>query len=139
MPLSNSLAVAEQPRIEFLLQQDRQGDFRQRMEAIRHGKDTFYDSPQKERAFSLNSQSIISFSLVGQVIVSKVFIGNSMPFRDGDLGDISRYPKVYSVYRNVDAKSKPPASDGIQVIVWYIKTFLYRSVFLHLFVFHSSI
>uniref|UniRef100_A0A3B3D7C6 Leucine rich repeat containing 9 n=1 Tax=Oryzias melastigma TaxID=30732 RepID=A0A3B3D7C6_ORYME len=85
VPLSNSLAVAEQPRIEFLLQQDRQGDFRQRMEAIRHG----------------------------QVIVSKVFIGNSMPFRDGDLGDISRYPKVYSVYRNVDAKSKPPASDDL--------------------------
>uniref|UniRef100_A0A3P9HJB9 Leucine rich repeat containing 9 n=1 Tax=Oryzias latipes TaxID=8090 RepID=A0A3P9HJB9_ORYLA len=81
-PLSNSLAVAEQPRIEFLLQQDRQGDLRQRTEAIRHG----------------------------QVIVSKVFIGNSMPFRDGDLGDISRYPKVYSVYRNLDVKSKPSAT-----------------------------
>uniref|UniRef100_A0A8C7XFC1 Leucine rich repeat containing 9 n=1 Tax=Oryzias sinensis TaxID=183150 RepID=A0A8C7XFC1_9TELE len=93
----------------------------------------------QQKGFFVEFPSIISFLLVGQVIVSKVFIGNSMPFRDGDLGDISRYPKVYSVYRNLDVISKPSAThDGIQFIVWYKKNILYSAVFLHLFVFRSS-
>uniref|UniRef100_A0AAQ5ZN19 Leucine rich repeat containing 9 n=1 Tax=Amphiprion ocellaris TaxID=80972 RepID=A0AAQ5ZN19_AMPOC len=35
-----------------------------------------------------------------QVIVSKVFVGNSMPIREGELMDRSSYPRVFSVYRN---------------------------------------
>uniref|UniRef100_A0A3Q0T553 Leucine rich repeat containing 9 n=1 Tax=Amphilophus citrinellus TaxID=61819 RepID=A0A3Q0T553_AMPCI len=76
IPLSNSLSVSEQSRIEYALRQARQGDTKRSMDTMpfRHG----------------------------QVIVSKVFVGNSMPIRDGEPVDRSNYPQVYSVYRNVD-------------------------------------
>uniref|UniRef100_A0A3Q0TH52 Leucine rich repeat containing 9 n=1 Tax=Amphilophus citrinellus TaxID=61819 RepID=A0A3Q0TH52_AMPCI len=85
IPLSNSLSVSEQSRIEYALRQARQGDTKRSMDTMpfRHG----------------------------QVIVSKVFVGNSMPIRDGEPVDRSNYPQVYSVYRNVDAKQRSAVSE----------------------------
>ncbi|XP_047249203.1 leucine-rich repeat-containing protein 9 isoform X2 [Girardinichthys multiradiatus] len=85
VPLSNSLAVTEQPRIKFVLQQASQCHSMQKPDKIpfRHG----------------------------HVIICKVFVGNSMPIGDDELGNLSRYPKVYSVYYNLDAKSRSAASD----------------------------
>ncbi|XP_068436972.1 leucine-rich repeat-containing protein 9 isoform X2 [Clinocottus analis] len=78
--LSNSLSVVEQPRIEHALRQASQDD-------SKHSTDTIHFRH-------------------GQIIVSKVFVGHSMPIREGDPLDRSRYPRVYSVYRNVDTKHR---------------------------------
>ncbi|KAM4540958.1 leucine-rich repeat-containing protein 9 [Fundulus diaphanus] len=85
VPLSNSLAVAEQPRIDFVLQQVSQCNVTQMSDKIpfRHG----------------------------HVIVCKVFVGNSMPIGDEDLGDMRSCSKVCSVYRNLDAKSRSAPGD----------------------------
>ncbi|XP_072222222.1 leucine-rich repeat-containing protein 9 [Leuresthes tenuis] len=85
VPLSNSLGVTEQPRIEDAVCHASQGDSTQSTDTIpfRHG----------------------------HIIVSKVFVGNSMPIRDGEPRDISSYPRVCSVYRNLDAKRRSAASD----------------------------
>ncbi|KAM9708384.1 leucine-rich repeat-containing protein 9 [Menidia menidia] len=83
--LSNSLDVTEQPRIEYATSHASQGD-------------------------SKESTGTILFRH-GHVIVSKVFVGNSMPVRDGELKGISSYPKVYSVYHNVDSKQTSAKSD----------------------------
>uniref|UniRef100_A0A3Q3QI70 Leucine rich repeat containing 9 n=1 Tax=Monopterus albus TaxID=43700 RepID=A0A3Q3QI70_MONAL len=66
IPLSNSLSVTEQPRIEHALHQ--------------------------------------CLLPVGQVIISKVFVGHSMPIREGEPVDRTGYPRTYSVYRSVDSK-----------------------------------
>lgn len=50
--------------------------------------------------------------LVGQVNVSKVFVGRSMPIRDGEPVDRSNYPGVYSVYRSVETKHRSAMSEG---------------------------
>ncbi|KAK5857406.1 hypothetical protein PBY51_010654 [Eleginops maclovinus] len=84
IPLSNSLSVAEQPRIEHTLGRASQ------------------DS-------KLNTDRIPFRH--GQIIVSKVFVGHSTPLREGDPLDRSRYPKVISVYRNVDAKHRSAVSE----------------------------
>uniref|UniRef100_A0A8C9XFC8 Leucine rich repeat containing 9 n=1 Tax=Sander lucioperca TaxID=283035 RepID=A0A8C9XFC8_SANLU len=86
IPLSNSLSVTEQPRIEHILCQVGQGDSKHSMDTIpfRHG----------------------------QIIVSKVFVGHSTPIREGDPLDRSRYPRAYSVYRNVDTKHRTAISEG---------------------------
>ncbi|KAK9533678.1 hypothetical protein VZT92_008781 [Zoarces viviparus] len=78
IPLSNSLSVAEQPRIEHALRQASQDE-------SKHSTDTIHFRH-------------------GQIIVSKVFVGHSMPIREGDPLDRSTYPKAYSVYRDVDTK-----------------------------------
>ncbi|XP_034077932.1 leucine-rich repeat-containing protein 9 isoform X1 [Gymnodraco acuticeps] len=83
IPLSNSLSVAEQPRIEHTLRQASQ------------------DS-------KLNADPIPFRH--GQIIVSKVFVGHSTPLRKGDPLDRSRYPRLISVYRNVDAKHRTAVS-----------------------------
>lgn len=49
---------------------------------------------------------------VGQIIVSKVFVGHSMPVKEGEPVDRSSYPKMYSVYRNVDTKDRTAMSQG---------------------------
>uniref|UniRef100_A0A672IIZ9 Leucine rich repeat containing 9 n=1 Tax=Salarias fasciatus TaxID=181472 RepID=A0A672IIZ9_SALFA len=74
IPLSNSLSVTEQPRIEYALHQSSQGDPKRSVETLpfRHG----------------------------QVIVSKVFVGNSTPLREAEPLDRSSYSRVFSVYRN---------------------------------------
>ncbi|XP_070698683.1 leucine-rich repeat-containing protein 9 [Pempheris klunzingeri] len=76
IPLSNSLSVTEQPRIEHALRQASQG---------KHSMDTI---PFRH----------------GQIVVSKVFVGHSMPIRVGEPVDRNSCPRVYSVYRNVDTK-----------------------------------
>nr|XP_020446740.1 leucine-rich repeat-containing protein 9-like isoform X2 [Monopterus albus] len=78
IPLSNSLSVTEQPRIEHALHQALQGKAKHSMDAVpfRHG----------------------------QVIISKVFVGHSMPIREGEPVDRTGYPRTYSVYRSVDSK-----------------------------------
>uniref|UniRef100_A0A3P8UAJ0 Leucine rich repeat containing 9 n=1 Tax=Amphiprion percula TaxID=161767 RepID=A0A3P8UAJ0_AMPPE len=80
IPLSNSLSVTELPRVDYVLRQANQCNSKQSTDTIpfRHG----------------------------QVIVSKVFVGNSMPIREGELMDRSSYPRVFSVYRNVDTKHR---------------------------------
>uniref|UniRef100_A0A8C5DYF8 Leucine rich repeat containing 9 n=1 Tax=Gouania willdenowi TaxID=441366 RepID=A0A8C5DYF8_GOUWI len=45
-----------------------------------------------------------SFLPVGEVIVSKVYVGNSTPIREGTPLDTDSYHKVCSVYRNMDTK-----------------------------------
>ncbi|XP_014829345.1 PREDICTED: leucine-rich repeat-containing protein 9-like [Poecilia mexicana] len=82
VPLSNSLAVSEQPRIQFLLQQPNQCDSKQMLDKIpfRHG----------------------------HVIVCKVFVGNSLPV-PGDLGN--GFPNVYSVYQYLDPRGSSAGSD----------------------------
>lgn len=59
---------------------------------------------------------MLIFLFIGHVIVSKVFVGKSMPTRDGVPLDRSNYPGVYSVFRNVDSKCKSTVKDGIQFI-----------------------
>uniref|UniRef100_A0A3Q3GI00 Leucine rich repeat containing 9 n=1 Tax=Labrus bergylta TaxID=56723 RepID=A0A3Q3GI00_9LABR len=71
IPLSNSLIVTEQPRIQHTLSQASQGE-------PKHSK----------------------------IIVSKVFVGYSTPFREGEPVDRNSYPRAYSVYRNVDPKHR---------------------------------
>uniref|UniRef100_A0A3Q3J496 Leucine rich repeat containing 9 n=1 Tax=Monopterus albus TaxID=43700 RepID=A0A3Q3J496_MONAL len=80
IPLSNSLSVTEQPRIEHALHQALQGKAKHSMDAVpfRHG----------------------------QVIISKVFVGHSMPIREGEPVDRTGYPRTYSVYRSVDNRHR---------------------------------
>ncbi|XP_069571028.1 leucine-rich repeat-containing protein 9 isoform X2 [Brachyistius frenatus] len=80
IPLSNSLSVTDQCRIEYALRQA-----------------SHDDSKQNANTISFRS---------GQVIVSKVFVGKSMPFRDGEPLDRSSYDGANSVYRNVDTKHR---------------------------------
>ncbi|XP_070836208.1 leucine-rich repeat-containing protein 9 isoform X2 [Chaetodon trifascialis] len=85
IPLSNSLSVTEQPRIEHALRQASQGE-------SKHSTDTI---PFRH----------------GQIIVSKVFVGHSMPIRVGEPVDRGSYPKAYSVYCNVDTKQRTATSE----------------------------
>ncbi|XP_041669217.1 leucine-rich repeat-containing protein 9 [Cheilinus undulatus] len=84
IPLSNSLIVTEKPRIEHLMHKVK-NEPRYRMDPVpfRHG----------------------------QIIVSKVFVGHSMPIKEGEPVDRSSYPRVYSVYRNVDNRQRTAMSE----------------------------
>ncbi|KAF3701209.1 Leucine-rich repeat-containing protein 9 [Channa argus] len=84
VPLANYLSLTEQPGIEHALCQATRGNSKRIMDTIplRHG----------------------------QIIVSKVFLGHSMPIQEGKPVDRSRYPKTYSVYRNVDIKNRTTLS-----------------------------
>uniref|UniRef100_A0A3Q2CL09 Leucine rich repeat containing 72 n=1 Tax=Cyprinodon variegatus TaxID=28743 RepID=A0A3Q2CL09_CYPVA len=44
---------------------------------------------------------------VGHVIVCKVHVGNSMPIHDKKPEELSRHPKVYSVYQYIDVGTEP--------------------------------
>ncbi|XP_056250018.1 leucine-rich repeat-containing protein 9 isoform X2 [Seriola aureovittata] len=83
IPLSNSLSVTEQPRMEQTLR----------------------------LASHCNSMDTVPFRH-GQIIVSKVFVGHSMPIREGEPVDRSSHPRVCSVYRNVDTKCRTAVSEG---------------------------
>lgn len=52
---------------------------------------------------------------VGQVIISKVFLGQSVPALVGIPVIQNHYPKAYSVYQNVETKLKTGRSEGIQL------------------------
>uniref|UniRef100_A0A4W6FKF0 Leucine rich repeat containing 9 n=1 Tax=Lates calcarifer TaxID=8187 RepID=A0A4W6FKF0_LATCA len=80
IPLSNSLSVTEQPRMEHTLRQASQRDSKHSMDTVpfRHG----------------------------QIIISKVFVGHSMPIREGEPVDRSSHPRLCSVYRNMDTKRR---------------------------------
>ncbi|XP_030628203.1 leucine-rich repeat-containing protein 9 [Chanos chanos] len=75
VPLSNSLSVTDRPRIQFLQRQSTQSEGRQVMDTLpfRHG----------------------------QIIISKVFLGRSVPVRNGISVDSSHYSRAHSVYRNI--------------------------------------
>ncbi|XP_077477908.1 leucine-rich repeat-containing protein 9 [Stigmatopora argus] len=95
VPLTNSLIVSEQPRIDYLLQNTGQGCYDRRK----------YEIPFRS----------------GRVIVSKVFLGNSLPIREGELVHRRTYPRASSVYRNVYTKYL----DGTQTTIpkgrqWFV-------------------
>ncbi|XP_029349892.1 leucine-rich repeat-containing protein 9 [Echeneis naucrates] len=75
VPLSNILSVTEQPRIEHTLR----------------------------KASQCGNMDQVPFRH-GQLIVSKVFVGHSMPIREGEPVDRNSNPRVCSVYRNLDTK-----------------------------------
>lgn len=78
IPLSNSLGVTDQPRIEQTLENACKHKARENLDAapFRHG----------------------------QIIISKVFVGNSKPIHDDELIDRSNHPSLCSVYRDVNIK-----------------------------------
>ncbi|XP_053191128.1 leucine-rich repeat-containing protein 9 [Scomber japonicus] len=86
IPLSNSLIVSEQPRIEYTLRQAHQG----------HSK---------------NSTDTIPFRH-GEVSVCKVFVAHSTQIQEGETVERSNYPRAFSVYCNVDIKHKTAMSEG---------------------------
>ncbi|XP_057715236.1 leucine-rich repeat-containing protein 9 isoform X3 [Corythoichthys intestinalis] len=95
VPLTNSLIVSEQPRIEYLLRCAEQGRYNRRTDEI----------PFRS----------------GRVIVSKVFLGNSLPIKEGEPVHRRTYPRASSVYRNVYTKHQ----DGLHTTVpkgrqWFV-------------------
>lgn len=52
---------------------------------------------------------------VGQVIISKVFVGQSVPALVGIPVTRNLYPKAYSVYQNVETKLETGGSEGMQL------------------------
>ncbi|KAM3871256.1 leucine-rich repeat-containing protein 9 [Diretmus argenteus] len=78
VPLSNSLSVTEQPRIEYVLR-------------------------QASQRYSKQSRDSIPFRH-GHIIVSKVFLGHSFAIQQGEPVDRDNYPKAHSVYRYVNPK-----------------------------------
>lgn len=50
---------------------------------------------------------------VGQVIISKVFVGQSVPVLVGFPVSQNHYPKAYSVYQNVETKLETGRSEGM--------------------------
>ncbi|XP_035023864.2 leucine-rich repeat-containing protein 9 isoform X1 [Hippoglossus stenolepis] len=85
IPLSNSLSVTEQPRIEHTLRQASQPD-------------------------SKYSEDPVPFRH-GQIIISKVYVGHSIPLREENPVDKISLRRVCSVYRNVDTKLRSATSD----------------------------
>lgn len=66
---------------------------------------------------------------VGQVIISKVFVGQSVPVLVGFPMSQNLYPKAYAVYQNVATKLETGRSKGMQLprlkkhesnYVWYL-------------------
>lgn len=51
---------------------------------------------------------------LGQVIVSKVFVGQSVPLVVGNPVGQNHYPKAYSVYQNVENRLGTGGSEGMQ-------------------------
>ncbi|XP_019725755.1 leucine-rich repeat-containing protein 9 [Hippocampus comes] len=95
VPLSNSLIVSEQPRIEYLLRRAEQGCYNIRTDKI----------PFRS----------------GRVIVSKVFLGHSVPIKEGELVNRRVYPRAASVYRSVHTKHR----DGLHTTIpkgrkWFV-------------------
>ncbi|XP_061751183.1 leucine-rich repeat-containing protein 9 isoform X2 [Nerophis ophidion] len=84
VPLSNSLIVSEQPRIEYFLAE--QGCPKKRTDKI----------PYR----------------YGKVILAKVFLGHSKPIREGQPVQRRSYPRASSVYRYVSAKHQDRAHCG---------------------------
>ncbi|KAM9842946.1 leucine-rich repeat-containing protein 9 [Aulostomus maculatus] len=80
VPLSNSLIVAEQPRIDYVFHQAQQDP-------------------------STDPTDTIPFRQ-GHVILSKVFLGHSAPIREGETIERGKYPRESSVYLNVDTKQR---------------------------------
>ncbi|KAK3554466.1 hypothetical protein QTP70_023488 [Hemibagrus guttatus] len=80
VPLSNSLSACEDPHIRFV----------QRKASGRGSEHT-------EKLLAITQVS-------GQLIISKAFLGHSVPLRDGVPVDAEFYPKAHSVYRKASAK-----------------------------------
>lgn len=63
----------------------------------------------------------------GQVIVSKVFVGQSVPLVVGSPLDQNHYPNAYSVHQNVENRCRSGGCEGMQCLkmhegtnVWYL-------------------
>ncbi|XP_058242803.1 leucine-rich repeat-containing protein 9 isoform X2 [Hemibagrus wyckioides] len=78
VPLSNSLSACEEPHVRFV----------QRKASGRGSEST-------EKLLAITQ---------GQLIISKAFLGHSVPLRDGVPVDAEFYPKAHSVYRKASAK-----------------------------------
>ncbi|XP_060938945.1 leucine-rich repeat-containing protein 9 [Limanda limanda] len=85
IPLSNSLSVTEQPRIEHTLRQASKPDSK------------YCKDPVPFRN--------------GQIIISKVYVGHSIPLREEGPVDKVSLRRVCSVYRNVETKLRSASSD----------------------------
>lgn len=79
-------------------------------------------------------------SPLGQVIVSKVFVGQSVPLVVGSPLGQNHYPNAYSVYQNVENRFRTGGREGMQRLkkhegtnVWYLS-----NVIIHVSVFHSE-
>ncbi|KAF3844873.1 hypothetical protein F7725_008036 [Dissostichus mawsoni] len=96
IPLTNSLSVAEQPRIEH----STTGQPRFKAQC----------GPDPLQARKIVLEDLGSAQQPPPIIVSKVFVGHSTPLREGDPLDRSRYPRLISVYRNVDVKHRTAVS-----------------------------
>uniref|UniRef100_H3C5I0 Leucine rich repeat containing 9 n=1 Tax=Tetraodon nigroviridis TaxID=99883 RepID=H3C5I0_TETNG len=83
LPFSNSLFLSEQPRISH---------------ALRH---------------TCNADSDPVPFRHGQVIISKVFVGQSVPVLAGIPVSRSHYPKAYSVYQNVEKGTCSSKTPGV--------------------------
>ncbi|XP_062326280.1 leucine-rich repeat-containing protein 9 [Osmerus eperlanus] len=79
VPLSNSLSVSDRARIEFTQRHAHKGSSQQAGDPLpfRHG----------------------------QIIVSKVFLGRSLPIREGEAVDACNYPKAHSVHRSLNTEN----------------------------------
>ncbi|XP_026195346.1 leucine-rich repeat-containing protein 9 isoform X2 [Anabas testudineus] len=70
------------------------------------------EQPRIENALRQATQGMDTFPFRnGQIIVAKVFVGHSVPVKEGEPVDRSSYPKMYSVYRNVDTKERTAMSE----------------------------
>lgn len=70
---------------------------------------------------------------VGQVIVSKVFVGQSVPLVVGDPVNQNHYPKAYSVYQNAETRPETGRSEGMQYLKKHESNYVYpMSLSLHL-------
>ncbi|CAG10553.1 unnamed protein product [Tetraodon nigroviridis] len=105
LPFSNSLFLSEQPRISHALRHTCNAD--SDPVPFRHG---MFQLP-----FLLLCLSLVLYQEptlpVGQVIISKVFVGQSVPVLAGIPVSRSHYPKAYSVYQNVESKLESGRSE----------------------------
>ncbi|KAM6961269.1 leucine-rich repeat-containing protein 9 [Aplochiton taeniatus] len=85
VPLSNSLLVMDRPRIEH------------------NQRQAGHDSLQHRAHPQAFKQ--------GQTIVSKVFLGRSLPVREGEVVQRSNYPKAHSVYLSSHPENKTPGEE----------------------------
>lgn len=76
-------------------------------------------------------------SPLGQVIVSKVFVGQSVPLVVGSPLDQNHYPNAYSVYQNVENRFRTGGHEGMQRLNERTNV-CYSNVIIHVSAFHSE-
>lgn len=61
---------------------------------------------------NINEMALTVLLFPGQIIVSNVFLGRSIPIRVGDSVDPLNYPKAHSVYHNVSPEQGHKTNGG---------------------------